>query len=341
MSSSSLAERDPRGHRLLREALTEYLAVSRGVKCSPEQIVIVSGVQQALDILARVLLRPDDWVWVEDPGYFGAVLAFRNARARIVPVPVDDEGLSVEAGKKRAIHAKAAYLTPAHQFPLGVVMSPQRRTQILAWACAVGAFLIEDDYDGEYRFVGRPIPSLQGSDDNGRVIFLGTFNKMLFSSLRLGYMVLPAALVDPVLGLRFGLDQNSVGIEQGVLFDFIAEGHLGRHVRRMRELYATRLAILQEESRRRLDGLLEIPPIHAGLSTIGLLRNGISSRAAESAAGSHGIESMAIDRFTLARNDVHGLLLGFAAFGESQIRHGVATLEAALTRIATKRAKVV
>ena len=340
-STSSLSERDPRGHKPLRKALADYLAVSRGVKCSPEQVVIVSGVQQALDLLARVLLKPGERVWLEDPGYFGALTAFRNAGAKLVPVPVDAQGLSVAIGRQRWREAKAAYLTPAHQFPLGVMMSLERRLEILAWAREVDAFLIEDDYDGEYRFEGRPVPSLQSLDNGNSVIFVGTFNKLLFSSLRLGYMILPEPLVDPVLGFRFGLDLNSVGLEQGILSEFITEGHMGRHIRRMRELYGGRLATLQEECRRRLHGLVEIPAIQAGLSTIAYLLQGASSRIAEAAAISHGVETMAVDRFTLQRTDVQALLLGFAAFDDAQIRLGVANLEAAFSGAAARRASAI
>jgi GntR family transcriptional regulator/MocR family aminotransferase len=274
---------------------------------------------------------------MEDPGYFGAVTAFRNAGVNVVPVPVDEQGISVTSGRKRARNAKAAYLTPAHQFPLGVMMPAERRLAILDWAREAGAFLIEDDYDGEYRFEGSPAPCLQSLDRNDSVILMGTFNKILFSSLRVGYIVLPPALLDPVLAFRFGLDQNSVALEQGVLCDFIVEGHLGRYVRRTRELYGARLAVLQEEIRRRLGGLLEVPPIQAGLSTVAYLRNGVASRQAESAAASYGVETMAIDRFRIERKDVEGLLLGFAAFDERQIRKAAEKLEAALTGLQARR----
>jgi GntR family transcriptional regulator/MocR family aminotransferase len=329
-SAAMLAERDPRGHLPLREALADYLGVSRGVNCAADQIVIVSGVQQALDLLARVLLKPGDRVWMEDPGYFGAVIAFRNARANIIPVPVDERGISVTIGRQRACRAKGAYITPAHQFPLGVLMPLERRLEILAWARETGAFLIEDDYDSEYRFEGRPAPVLQSLDKNESVLLIGSFNKLLFPALRLGYIVVPSRLVDTVLAFRFGIDQNSVGLEQAVLSDFITEGHMGRHIRRMRELYAGRLTALKEESRRYLGGLIEIPHIPAGLSTVGFLRNGMSSREAEIAAAGRGIETMALDRFTLERKDVQGLLLGFAAFDESRIRRGIASLAMAL-----------
>jgi len=294
--------------------------------CSADQIVIVSGVQQALDILARVLLRPKDSAWMEDPGYFGAVTAFRNAGVKIVPVPIDEQGIALDVGKRRAPYAKVVYLTPAHQFPLGVMMSLERRLDILSWTAKTGAFVIEDDYDGEYKLEGRPVSVLQSLDKNENVILVGSFNKLLFSSLRVGYMVLPERLVDTVLAFRFGIDQNAVGLEQAILADFIEEGHLGRHIRRMRDLYADRLQTLRNQSEKQLKGLLEIPEILAGLYTVGFLCNGMSSREAEAAARSHGVETMALDRFMLNATRSEGLLLGFAAFDRRAIERGVVSL---------------
>ena len=330
VSASQLAGRDTRGYGPLREALAGYLGSSRGVNCSADRILMVSGVQQALDLLARLLVKPGESVWMEDPGYFGATTAFRNAGARIVPVPVDENGLSVSQGRRTARAAKGAYLTPAHQFPLGVTMPLERRLAVLAWARETGAFVIEDDYDSEYRFEGRPAPALQGLDKGGSVILVGSFNKLLFPSLRLGYIVAPPALVDPLLAFRFGTDQHASGIDQAILCDFIVEGHMGRHIRRMRELYAGRLAALQDGGRKYLTGLLEISRIQAGLYTAGFLRNGMTSREAEEAAAAHQVETMGIDRFALRRTDVHGLVLGFGAFDESQIRRGITGLTAAL-----------
>jgi len=329
-SSALLAGRDPSGYEPLREAVAAYLGLSRGVRCSADQIVVVSGAQQGLDLLARLLIKPGEAVWMEDPGYFGATSAFRSVGARIVPVPVDEQGLAISIGKRLCSRAKAAYLTPAHQFPLGMTMPLERRLAILVWAREAGAFLIEDDYDSEYRFEGLPVPALQGLDQNGSVILLGTFNKVLFPSLRLGYVVLPPSLVDPFLAYRFSVDLHPSGLDQAILCDFIVEGHLGRHIRRMRELYAERLTVLQDSAREFLEGLLEVQPIQAGLNTAGLLRNGMTSRQAEAAASARGIEAMAISRFALKRTDIHGLLLGFAAFDKHQIRRGVANLAAAL-----------
>ena len=323
---------DLRGYGPLREAIAAYLGSSRGVNCSQDQIVIVSGVQQGLDLLARFLVKPGESVWMEDPGYFGATAAFRNAGARIIPVPVDEHGLLVSKGKQVCSQAKAAYLTPAHQFPLGMTMPLVRRLAVLAWAREAGAYLIEDDYDSEYRFEGLPVPALQGLDQSESVILLGTFNKVLFPSLRLGYMVLPPPLVDSFVAFRLGTDIHPSGLDQAVLCDFIVEGHFGRHIRRMRELYAKRLGALQHGVRRYLAGVLDVPSVQAGLYTVGFLRNGITSRQAEAAALAHGIEAMALSRFALKRTDVHGVLLGFAAFNEREIHRGIVNLATALER---------
>lgn len=331
-SSWLQTEDDGRGYRPLREATAHYLGSSRGVRCTADQVVIVSGVQQALDLLSRLLLKRDDPVWVEDPAYVGATMAFSNAGAKVVPVPVDEQGLSVYAGMRMCGRPKGMYLTPAHQFPLGMTMSLERRMEVLKFASRVGAFVIEDDYDSEYRFAGRPVPTLQSLDRSSSVILTGSFSKLLFPSLRLGYVVLPASLIDYFLAFRLQTDFRSVNLDQAVLCDFIEGGHLGRHLRRMRDLYASRLAALLDGGSRHLNGLLEISNVQAGLYTVGFLKNGMTSREAESAAVAHGVEVIALDRYTLKRPDPKGVILGFAAFDEATIREGLVRLAAALGR---------
>jgi GntR family transcriptional regulator / MocR family aminotransferase len=331
-STSLLAEADPRGYAPLREAIAAYLGSSRGVNCSPDQIVIVSGVQQGLDLVARALVKPGCSVWIEDPGYFGAIAAFRNARAKIIPVPVDGHGLDVFAGQKLSARAMAAYVTPAHQFPLGMSMPVERRLSLLSWAYETNALVIEDDYDSEYRFEGRPLPALQGLDKRGSVIFLGSFSKVLFPALRLGYVALPTRVLDPILALRVSVDFYPPAPIQATLCDFITEGHLGRHIRRMREMYANRLGALQDAAQRYLSGLLDISPVRAGLSTVGFLRNGMSSLKAERAASDRGIEVLGLHRFRLQGKCIDGLLMGFAAFAEREIREATVNLAAALGR---------
>ena len=323
-------EDDGGGYRPLREAITHYIAMSRGVRCSPDQVLVVSGVQQALDLIARVLLKPDEPVWMEDPGYFGASIAFGTVGARMIPVPVDEQGLNVGAGIKLCSYAKGAYVTPGHQFPLGVTMSLERRMALLEWASHAGAFIIEDDYDSEYRFEGCPVPALQGLDENSNVILVGSFSKLLFPSLRVGYVVLPAPLVDYFRAFRYRTDFRNLSLDQAVLCDFIAEGHLGRHLRRMRNLYSRRLEALVEGGRRYLRGLVRISDVRAGLYTVGFLENGMSSWEAEKKAATHDIEVSALDRYTLKRPDPRGLVLGFAAFDETAIRKGLHQLAAAL-----------
>ena len=289
---------DRGGYRPLRDAVADYLRATRGVRCTAEQIVIVSGAQQALDLLARLLLKEHDQVWVEDPGYFGASIAFNNVGAEIIPVPVDDEGLSVSAGEKICPHARGVYLTPAHQFPLGVTMSLERRMAVLKWAERTGAFVIEDDYDSEFRFEGKPTPSLQSLDNHSNVILIGTFSKTLFESLRLGYIVLPPSLVDCFLAFRYQTDFRNANVEQAVLCEFIVDGHFARHMRKMRELYGSRLAALIDGGKQYLSGSLEISNVRAGLYTMGFVTNGMTSRQAEKSAAVEGIEALGVDRYT-------------------------------------------
>jgi GntR family transcriptional regulator/MocR family aminotransferase len=324
-------EDDGRGYRPLRDAIAEYLRASRGVRCSSEQIIMVSGIQQALDLLSRLLLKQNDPVWIEDPGYFGATVAFGNAGARIIAVPVDDEGLSVSAGTKICPHARGVYVTPGHQFPLGVTMSLKRRMAVLNWASRTGAFVIEDDYDSEYRFAGQPVPALQSLDNHSNVIFIGSFSKTMFPSLRQGYVVLPPSLVDYFLSFRYRTDFWNSTLDQAVLCDFIVDGHLARHLRRMRNLYASRLAALIEGGKQHLGGLLELSNVRAGLYTIGFLKNGMTSRQAETLAAAQGIEVLAADRYTLRRPDPKALVLGFAAYNETEIGQGLVRLAKALS----------
>jgi GntR family transcriptional regulator/MocR family aminotransferase len=314
------------GYKPLREAVAAYLGSSRGVNCSPDQVIIVSGVQQGLDMTARLLVRPSDQVWIEDPGYPGAVHAFRRAGADIIPVKVDAHGFDPGLAATLARRARAVYVTPAHQFVLGAIMPLERRLALLSLARKSGSYIIEDDYDSEFRFTGLPVPSLQGLDRTGCVIYTGSFNKVLFPALRLGYVVVPHSLLDAFLELRYQTDRYAPGVSQAVLCDFIVEGHFGRHLRRMRELYASRLGALRTYTERYLSGAIETPPIEAGLNTPVYLRNGMSSKQAHARATAVDVETMPLDRFALHRRDLKGLLLGFAAFNEHEIRDGVTRL---------------
>jgi GntR family transcriptional regulator / MocR family aminotransferase len=225
------------GSEILRHAIANYLKTARAVRCAPEQVLIVNGSQQALEITARVLLDPGSHVWIEDPCYRLAHDVFKLNGCELVPVSVDEEGLDVATGIAKCRKARAAFVSPSHQFPLGVTMSASRRLQLIEWAQYSGAWIIEDDYDSEYRYESQPIASLQGLDSNSRVIYIGTFSKVLFPSLRLGYIVVPLDLVDRFLFTRRVMDLGTPTFHQEVLADFIEEGHFERHIRRMRTLY--------------------------------------------------------------------------------------------------------
>ncbi|MBV8158489.1 MAG: PLP-dependent aminotransferase family protein, partial [Dyella sp.] len=237
---------DPAGHGPLREAIATYLGAARAVRCDASQVLITTGSQQALQICAHVLLDAGDRVWMEDPGYPGAHQAFRTSGAQMVPVPVDDDGIDVEEGMRRARGARAVYISPSHQFPLGTTMTAARRMQLLSWAEHDDAWIIEDDYDSEYRFGGKPVASLQGLDTAGRVIYLGTFSKVMYPALRVGYMVVPKDLVPAFHAGRDAIDTFSSTLFQLAMTDFIREGHFARHIRTMRVLYRERRVALIE-----------------------------------------------------------------------------------------------
>ena len=317
MSSETL------GHRPLREAIVDYLASSRGVTCHADQVMIVSGVQEALDLVVRIVVNPGDTVGMEDPGYIGARQLFQAAGARIATVPVDDDGMTLPPAVLR--RARLIYTTPAHHYPLGVAMSLPRRLALLELVRATGALIFEDDYDSEYRYSGRPIPALHGLDTTGQVVFAGSFSKVLFPSLRLGYLVLPADLVDRFAAVRSLTCRHLPVLEQVIVGDFITGGHFGRHLRRMRQLYAERLGVLVECVRQQLAGALALSPIEAGLQTIGWLAPGVSATAVTEAAAARNVEVFPLPRYRGAPPR-DGLQLGFAAVNPREIRRGVSEL---------------
>jgi GntR family transcriptional regulator/MocR family aminotransferase len=328
ISKRNLMGCDPLGYEPLRHAVAEYLAQSRGVRCVPEQVAIVSGVQEALDLTARLLVNRGDRVCVENPGYPGAVLAFQAFCAKIFAVGVDSEGIEVRELPAQAV--RLVYVTPGHQFPLGTTMSLARRLQLLEWARKSGAVIFEDDYDSEYRYSGRPIPALQGLDSSGSVLYAGSFSKVLFPALRLGYVVVPFDLVHHFEAIQSLTFRHAPLLEQLVLSDFITEGHFGRHLRHMREVYAERLSVLLEEAHLRLAGLLEISSVEAGLQTAGRLCRGIDAESAAAAAAKRNVEVTPLDRYSQGRVVPEGLQLGFAALDVKEIRRGVRDLAIAL-----------
>ncbi|WP_343073342.1 PLP-dependent aminotransferase family protein [Pyxidicoccus fallax] len=318
------------GYPPLRRAVADYLATARGVRCVPEQVFIVNGTQQALSLAAQMLLDPGDAAWVEDPGYFLARGALTAAGATLVGVPVDDEGLDVEAGLRLRPDAKLAVVTPSHQLPLGVAMSERRKQALLAWAARSKAWIVEDDYDSELRYVGRPLPSLQGFAADARVLHTGTFSKVVSPALRLGYLVVPEPLVDAFRSARNFADRYSPVLEQAVLADFISQGHFSRHVRRMRVLYAARQEALLDAGRRELRGLLDLAPLPAGMHLIGWLPEGRDEHAATARATDAGVAVIPLSSSRLERRGRGGLMLGYACVPEEEIAEAVTRLARAL-----------
>ncbi len=320
---------DPAGYRPLREAITEHLKHARGVVCTPEQVVVVAGSQQGLDLAARVLVDPGQRVVIEDPGYIAARGALQAAGAEIVSVRVDAEGLDVAMAARRARDARLIFVSPSHQFPLGVTMSLTRRLQLLDWARRSGAWVLEDDYDSDFRYTGRPLTALQGLDTDRRVVYLGTFSKSLFPSLRLGYLVVPPDVVEAFSSARALVDRQPPLLEQLVLCDFIREGHFAHHIRRMRKVYAERQAVLIDQARAILGDQLAIAPAAAGLHLIGWLPLGLDDRTIAETAFQRGVDVTPLSAYyALARNtpDRGGLVLGYGPFTRSAIRAGLRVL---------------
>ncbi len=331
-STNDLLGCDPMGHRPLRDAVADYLSTSRGVKCVAEQVAIVSGVQEALDLVARIVLNPGDRVCMEDPGYIGAAIVFEAMGAKICAVGLDDDGMELRDSSLRG--ARLIYVTPAHQFPLGITMSLPRRLALLERARKAGALILEDDYDSEYRYSGRPVPALQGLDRSGLVLFAGSFSKVLFPSLRLGYQVIPPDLVAQFAAAKSVTSRHAPLLERAVLCDFISEGHFGRHIRRMREVYAERLSVLLECARQRLTALLEISPVEAGLQTSGWLCDGIDGESAAKAAARRDVLVTPLGRYSRGRPPREGLQLGFAAVAlEGEVRGGESRLPRVMPRV--------
>jgi GntR family transcriptional regulator/MocR family aminotransferase len=317
-----LAYGDPFGYRPLREAIADYLRAARGVRCTADQVMVVAGSQQALDLAARVLLDPGDKVWLEDPGYHGARGAFTAAGANLIPVPVDQDGLDVMAGRTLAPDARLAFVTPSRQLPLGATMSLTRRLALLEWAATARAAIFEDDYDSEFRYASRPLPALQGLDRAGCVLYAGTFSKVTFPSLRLGYLVVPPPLLDVFAAVRHFADFHSPFLEQAVMTDFIVEGHFERHIRRMRAIYHERQVLLVNLARERLGGLLDVRPADAGMTVVGWLGGGLDDVATSRAAERAGLHVLPVSPLAV-RPLPPALLLGYAGVRDDEIRDGV------------------
>jgi GntR family transcriptional regulator / MocR family aminotransferase len=326
--ASAIHHIDPLGLPRFREEICSYLRTARGVKCDASQIMIVSGSQQALDITARVLFDPGNRVWVEEPGYPLERVVLAAAGCELCPVPVDADGMDVSEGIRLYRKARAAFVTPSHQYPLGVTMSATRRLQLLNWAQSSGAWVIEDDYDSEFRYESQPVASLQGLDANSRVIYIGTFSKVLFASLRIGYIVIPPDLVDRFMAVRFVMDIFPPYLYQEVLTDFMRMGHFGRHIRRMRQLYGERRAALAASLRAEFGSGVEIHGSAAGMHLTITLPNGWADREIAARAAQERLWLVPLSPTYQGENARHGFILGYGSTPADQIPRGVSRLKA-------------
>lgn len=317
----------------MRGLIAAYLRSSRGMQCSAEQIVITSGAQQAISLCAQLLVEPGDGVAVENPGYRAAGHAFALAGGKLHGVPVDGEGIDCQV-LNRLQDCRVAYVTPSHQYPLGVVMSLARRLELLAWAERTDGWIIEDDYDGEYRYSGAPLSPLAALDRNGRVLYVGTFGKVAFPALRLGYLVLPPALVDAFARRRAVDMRHSEVSTQAVMAEFMAAGHFQRHIRRMRRAALSRRNVLLAGWPSGLPGVGELPSVAAGLHMT--VRVDSLAREQQLLAQAHavdvevnGLSSYWLAQSTTPADQRAGLVLGFAAVSEADIAAALARLRQA------------
>jgi GntR family transcriptional regulator / MocR family aminotransferase len=330
--ASSMSYSDPMGSEEFREVIAAYLRMARAVRCEASQIMVVNGSQHALDLSARVLLDSDSPVWIEEPGYQFLRHTLTLSGCRLVPVPVDNEGLNVAAGIKLCPNARAAYVTPSHQYPLGATMSAARRLQLLEWAQSSSAWIVEDDYDSEYRYESMPVASMQGLDPGSRVIYIGTFSKTLFPALRLGYIVIPPALVGRFLAVRQANDLCPSHLYQAALADFISAGHFTRHVWRTRQLYAERRNALAQALRKEFGSEIEILGAEAGMHLVVTLPPDLSDQKISARAGQEGLWLWPLSAAYAGTNVRQGFILGFGGTKADEMPHQVRRMRKAMRK---------
>ena len=330
----------PFGHPGLRSAIAAYLGMARGFSCEGRAVVVTSGMRQSLSLFARLILDAGQQAWIEEPGFIGTREAMAMAEIEAVPVPIDDQGFSVEAALKRAPLARLAVVAPSHQFPIGTVLSLQRRLALLSWAERTGCWIAEDDFDGEYRYAGRPLAPLRALDRTGRVAYLGSFSKLLFPALRLSYVVLPASLAATAERIMTGTVARASLLGQGALARFIADGHLAAHLRRTRLLYAERQQALLAAAERPLKGLLEIAPDPGGMHLIArppaATAATFDDHAVAAACAARGVSVSPLSACYSGRAKKHGLLLGYAGTPAEDMPAALATLRS-VVRVPTLR----
>jgi GntR family transcriptional regulator / MocR family aminotransferase len=327
LKSAHLVYEDTLGYLPLRKAIASYLRMSRAVICEAEQVIVVTGSQQGLNLVAKGLLQKGDAVWMEDPGYPGAVMSFKDAEVSLCPVPVQEDGLDITYATQKYGHAKLAYVTPSHQFPLGYTLSQAKRLQLLEWARDNNMWILEDDYDSEFRYEGRPLESLQGLDTHGRVIYSGTFSKVLFPGLRLAYIVAPTiGMAQSFKRLKSSLDRQSPIIDQLMVSRFMEEGYFLRHIRKMRLLYAERQNILISLLKEGLGDYFRIDTSPSGMHLVCWLSDKIDVERFKLEIRKQQLLVHFVDYCTLEHKLPPAVALGYTAFSKYKLKTAVEKL---------------
>jgi GntR family transcriptional regulator/MocR family aminotransferase len=323
-----LGYEDSFGHWGLRKAIAGYLRMARGVSCEPEHVIVVTGSQQGVNVIVRAMLKAGDKVWMEDPGYQGALMVFRNAGIEVCPVPIACDGLDINYGKEHYKDAGMAYVTPSHQFPMGNTLSYEKREALLAWAQENNSWILEDDYDSEFRYDGRPLTSLQGMDRAGRVLYMGTFSKVLFPGLRLAYVVLPSAdLIPAFKQAKIHVDRQCPIMDQLMLCSFIEEGYFLRHIRKMRLLYAERQRILISLIDAHLKDYLSVSVSHSGMHLVCSLKVSLNIDHFKRLLKEKKLKASLTSSFSIVHPATPSLLLGFTAFSAYKLKVAVEKLK--------------
>ncbi|MEX3985338.1 PLP-dependent aminotransferase family protein [Paraburkholderia sp. EG287A] len=318
LETAAMTYPDPAGYAPLRRAISTYLEISRGITCSHEQVFVTAGYRGALELMCHTVLQPGDLGWYEDPGYIYAREYLERAGMHLAPVPVDDEGLDIALGQQSATRARFVVVTPTHQSPTGVALSLPRRLELLEWAKYQCAWIIEDDYDSEFRYHGHPLPALKSLDRNGRVLYTGTFSKVLFPGLRLAYLVVPEALVGRFRDVANHLPGSGSILPQAIVADFMAQGHFARHLRKMRFLYAERRGYLIDALAQTVGRLLHVQPQAGGIHVLAHLPLRRSDRRLSAEAQAAGLAVEALSRWRMRKSPHGGLLMGFANFATAE-----------------------
>ena len=329
-----LSFHDPFGHMPLRDAISSHLSLWRGFECAPENIIITSGASDAMDLIFRTMAHPGDDIWMEDPGYEIIRHGIRSNGMNAIPVPLDEAGFDLGIAKEIAPKAKIAIVTPSRQFPFGTIMSLTRRLELLDWAHHSGGWIVEDDYDSEYRYEGRPFPAMAGLDEHSNTLYLGSFSKVMFRSLRLAYLVCPPRLIERFREIIAKQGTKASFVAQPALADFMESGAFGAHIRKTRRVYAKRLTHLQAALSSQAEGLLVAPPQTSGLHLVARLDDKISDRMTDrdivEAAKNNDIRIQALSDYYQNEPIIQGLVMGFAGHNETAIDEGVSRLVASI-----------